>query len=240
MTDSSRLQGRDAFLTALTQKLGRPTAAAPTAFYLPQQRQREVFQEYSLEQLKQHFVDYSRQNLGAKVIETTFDTLPQVIEQDALERFDEDSISLLIGTDARFPNSGAFAALDSRIQVKEWQPEEIREQQIACAEQAQIGVVFAECALVESGTIMLKSSKAQGRSISLLPTHSIFVIQQSDLLPRITQACERLHEQATQGHRLPSCVNFISGPSSTADIELIKVVGVHGPISATYVILTDQ
>ena len=240
MTNSSRLQGRDAFLTSLTQKLGRPTAPAPTPFHLPQQRQREVFQDDSLEQLKQRFVDYSQQNLGAKVIETTFDALPQVIEQDALGRFDEAKIDLLIGTDSRLPNREAFTGINNRLQLNEWQSEGKREQQISKAEQAQVGVVFAECALVESGTIMLQSSNEQGRSISLLPTHSIFVLRQSDLLPRITQACERLHEQAIRGQRLPSCVNFISGPSSTADIELIKVVGVHGPISATYVILTDQ
>ncbi|TGD57472.1 LUD domain-containing protein, partial [Escherichia coli] len=55
----------------------------------------------------------------------------------------------------------------------------------------------------------------------------------------VAQLAERLHQKAQAGERMPSCINIISGPSSTADIELIKVVGVHGPVKAVYLIIED-
>jgi L-lactate dehydrogenase complex protein LldG len=44
-----------------------------------------------------------------------------------------------------------------------------------------------------------------------------------------------LREQIDIG--LPTSVNFISGASATADIELIRVQGVHGPMAISYVIV---
>ncbi|WP_317853421.1 LutC/YkgG family protein [Escherichia fergusonii] len=75
--------------------------------------------------------------------------------------------------------------------------------------------------------------------LSLLPESSIFVLRKSSILPRVAQLAEKLHQKAQAGERMPSCINIISGPSSTADIELIKVVGVHGPVKAVYLIIED-
>ncbi len=93
------------------------------------------------------------------------------------------------------------------------------EANIAVAERAKVGVVFAEQALAESGTMVLYSQAAQGRAVSLLPEASVFIVPKSNIVPRLTQATEVLHQKALNGERIPSCVNFISGPSSTADIE---------------------
>ncbi|CDK75421.1 transporter [Escherichia coli] len=75
--------------------------------------------------------------------------------------------------------------------------------------------------------------------MSLLPEYSLFILRKSTILPRVAQLAEKLHQKAQAGERMPSCINIISGPSSTADIELIKVVGVHGPVKAVYLIIED-
>ena len=100
-------------------------------------------------------------------------------------------------------------------------------------------MVYAEYGLCETGGVVLFSSPLQGRAISLLPTTTVFVIYKSRLLYGVTQLAHVLRQRVQEGETLPSCINLIAGPSSTADIELIKVVGVHGPLNAVYVIIED-
>ena len=107
------------------------------------------------------------------------------------------------------------------------------------AEKAKVGIVYAEAGLTESGGVVLFSAPERGRSVSLLPETSIFILRKSTILPRVAQIAQRLHQMAEAGERMPSCINLIGGPSSTADIELIKVFGVHGPVHAAYVVLED-
>ena len=105
---------------------------------------------------------------------------------------------------------------------------------MAAAETAMVGITMAECALAESGTVILLSHKGSGRSVSLLPTYSITVVKADDLRPRLTQGMEFLETLAAP---LPSSINFVSGASSTADIELVHVKGVHGPLKIAYIVV---
>ncbi len=87
--------------------------------------------------------------------------------------------------------------------------------------------------------MVLFSAAGRGRSLSLLPESSLFILRKSTILPRVAQLAEKLHQTAQAGERMPSCINIISGPRSTADSELITVVGVHGPVKAGYLSIED-
>ncbi|MYL49761.1 lactate utilization protein C [Halobacillus litoralis] len=110
---------------------------------------------------------------------------------------------------------------------------------IPFAEQAGVGIVFSDITLAESGTVTLFNDKHNGRSISLLPETFIAIIPKSTLVPRMTQAARVIHEQEQKGNPVSSCVSFITGPSNSADIEMNLIVGVHGPVKATYILVED-
>ena len=81
----------------------------------------------------------------------------------------------------------------------------------------------ASGAVAESGTIVLHHGAAEGRRIlSLLPDMHIVVLRESQIV-------ETLPEYFSQSVAPPALVTWISGPSATADIEMTRIKGVHGP-----------
>lgn len=95
--------------------------------------------------------------------------------------------------------------------------------------QADLGVVLAHAALLESGSIAVVAAPGRHRAASLLPPCSVVLAPRSCLLPDVSHLPGLLARHADPDGRLPSCLNLITGPSSTADIELVLVRGVHGP-----------
>ena len=145
--------------------------------------------------------------------------------------------------DDRFDQFGLSTLLNKtlpaeQIAVYEWDASRGNEN-IELVERANIGITISDITLAESGTAVLFSDKDKGRTVSFLPLKSVIIIPKSTIVPRMTQAARIIREKTASGERLASCINFITGPSNSADIEMILVVGVHGPMNMTYIVVED-
>ncbi|MGA2571439.1 MAG: lactate utilization protein C [Terracidiphilus sp.] len=101
-------------------------------------------------------------------------------------------------------------------------------------EQAEGVVTACFCGVAESGTIVLHHSAAEGRRvISLLPDWHLCVV-------RASQIVETLPEYFARYEEPPRLVTWISGPSATADIEMTRIKGVHGPRFLNVIVVKDK
>jgi L-lactate dehydrogenase complex protein LldG len=90
----------------------------------------------------------------------------------------------------------------------------------------------ATLAIAETGTIVLQNARAQGRrAVSLVPDYHLCIVREQDVVETVVEGMRRLE---TTRH-LPT--TFFSGPSATADIEMTRIKGVHGPRFVDVVIL---
>ncbi|MDX2319706.1 MAG: lactate utilization protein C [Moritella sp.] len=234
-----KIHNRDSFLGSLAAKLGRElNTQGVERPPLPHNPHHDVMAGFSQQQLADVFLEFTKTNLGSLGVSCTKAELHETLSS-ICNGFGAGKI--VVSGDNRLAKLDVASSLKRQFDdVYTWDVDQASAVNIKQAEQAKVGIVFAEQALAESGTMVLHSAASHGRSVSLLPETSVFLVPQSQIVPRITQAAKVLHDKAQAGERLPSCVNFISGPSSTADIELIKVVGVHGPIHAAYVVIADM
>lgn len=234
------IQNKESFLNRIAERLGRErrsSVIAPDYTYQPRQR---LYQGYTPDQLLGVLKDHCLK-IHTELIETDtvglYDALyeqaarfgggPVIIPKD--ERFKEFGLSGLF-TD-EWPKEG--------IQVWEWDAA-AGEENIERAEQANVGITFSEITLAESGTVVLFSSKDKGRSVSLLPTTYIAIVPKRTIVPRMTQASQIIKQTIAEEGVIPSCINYVTGPSNSADIEMDLVVGVHGPVKAAYIVVTDR
>jgi len=89
-----------------------------------------------------------------------------------------------------------------------------------------VGVTGVYCALAETGTLMMISGPDTPAATSLLPETHVAVVPLERVVPAMEDGWDLLRAEHGQ---LPRAVNFISGPSRTADIEQTLVLGAHGP-----------
>lgn len=112
----------------------------------------------------------------------------------------------------------------------------VEDVELSHAELNQCDGILTQCALAiaETGTIVLQNVLGQGRrAATLVPDYHLCLVNANDVVATVPEGIMRLRPTA----HLPT--TFISGPSATADIEMTRIKGVHGPRFLDVILLLD-
>jgi L-lactate dehydrogenase complex protein LldG len=252
--------GRESFISRLSKNLGRSElAAAPPArvekgvpaFYAD----RHLNKQEMLDLFIQHWTTLtgkvllvSEENAGP----ATSAYLAQVckeLEVEGVVRWEHEGL-IQLGIDAHLQEHG--------IRVVPWKAEleqneaplstnedsfasnwSQRSSLLQAAEQCRLGVVWADFALAETGSVVLCAQGGNGRSVSLLPEVLFAVFRADQLVRRMGDVFSAMAANDRYSNNWPSSVNIITGPSRSADIENDLTIGIHGPGKVYAVIIEN-
>ena len=105
-----------------------------------------------------------------------------------------------------------------------------------------VGITACFAAVAETGTLMLHSGPAGPTRNNFLPDTHIAVVRASQVVAAYEDGWDRLRaaqRDADGEFAMPRTVNFITGPSRTADIEQKIELGAHGPRRLHIVLIDD-
>ena len=83
--------------------------------------------------------------------------------------------------------------------------------------------IASDCLIAQTGSIVVSGARA----LSVLPPVHLVIARPDQFVPHLAAAMKFLRER--YDGRWPSSLSVITGPSRTADIEKILVMGAHGP-----------
>lgn len=104
-----------------------------------------------------------------------------------------------------------------------------------------IGITSADFCMADTATLVMRTRPGQARSVSLLPSIHIAVIEIDQIIADLKELYALLKwdpQESKEG--LTNCMTFISGPSKTADIEATMVHGAHGPREVYLFVITPR
>ena len=230
---------KQAFLGRLSRALGRdsiPTSVTP--FDFSKGPQETMYSDLSHEQVVQMFKTEA-ERLGTKLIEVEESQLAQALVDEIIVR---GGGSVVYPKSAEVENYGLEAAFkqlgEDQAIFYQWDATKGREANINVAKDSNIGITFPILGIAETATVIQPSTEESGRSLGLLPLTHISVLREDTIHSRMTQTMAELAKiYRNDPAKFPTNVVHISGPSNTADIELVRVVGVHGPINVTFILV---
>ncbi len=105
-------------------------------------------------------------------------------------------------------------------------PADLRVEYRATRGQDQVGLTGAFAGVAETGSLVLLSGAASPTTLNFLPDMHIVLLRRDRIVRHIEDVWSLIRKDCAS---LPRAINFITGPSRTADIEQTIQLGAHGP-----------
>jgi L-lactate dehydrogenase complex protein LldG len=88
-----------------------------------------------------------------------------------------------------------------------------------------VAILVGATAVAENGAIALDGREARPRAVHVLCERLVVLVDPEQVVPDMHAAIARMPGDALAHHHY----TWVSGPSKTADIESVLVIGAHGP-----------
>ena len=223
------------FLNKIAEKLNRPRMSGVSSPKWEHYPWDHLYQNMTQEGLIQEFTSNFEQ-IGGHLKRVKTQDVAQEVKQ-IIQQYNAKKV--LAWQDERLTQFGLQQALADTEAIF-WDVEQGFESLTNYAKDSQIGITYTELGLAETGTIVLFNEGGKGRSVSLLPEIHIAILPASQIKARLTQALKKIKKTYDEHGKLPSLINFITGPSRTSDIEMVLTIGVHGPKELHVIIVEDH
>lgn len=104
-------------------------------------------------------------------------------------------------------------------------------------ERCDVGISACDALIAQTASVLVTADSAGGRALSVLPPHHVVIATTDQMVTTMADGYAILREK--HGNQWPSFISFITGPSRTADIERVLVLGAHGPKRLTVVLIEN-
>ncbi len=169
-----------------------------------------------------------------------WETVPRFIEQCVRMSSTVDRVASLDDVPASVERYLDGATLDKRAVVwpeiaqLDWSATGVVVEARPAAGTDLIGITGVHLGVAETGSLMFLSGAPTPAATSLLPETHIAVVPAGRIVRAMEEAWQQTREEIGD---LPRAVNFVSGPSRTADIEGLLQIGAHGPFRVHVIVV---
>ena len=130
------------------------------------------------------------------------------------------------------------ASNDPRLAAMPWRDSGVLPRFGAAEQGENASLSYAKLGVAETGSVVTYTGKENPAANNLLVEVHIVLLDVADLVANLDDAWDRINIDMEKSGR-PRGVNFISGPSSTADIIAQLVMGAHGPRGWHVILMGD-